>query len=330
MQAKDTKLTISGSATTPEYQSEPGKKVFWIGLGIIAVVAVAAIIWVSWGLKSKEQEFEVNLQKRLELMAVSQVQLFESVLETATAQANRVINSDLFKLYASEVHLVEDDVSLLVSGPLPGHPELDEGLSSLSAQLPMMQSLLVEFTRISGYLGGRVVNRSGTVYIATDATTTPLRADQMGWVTQVLQSQEPKFGPLRNTSFGLVLEGFLPIFPPEASGLDKTPVAVLMLSKVVGKRVDEMNSSSMLEKGERIRLVQKTAAGYDEVAPWLSGKLQNIRTSLDFDLKERLPFAVRSALSGEEALTYSLGVPIASPTAPPRVISQAVPPSIVV
>jgi hypothetical protein len=306
MQANDTQLMIPGSATTSEYQSGPKKMVFWVGLGIIAVVTIAAIIWVAWGLKLRERDFEVNLQKRLDLMAASQVQLTESLLETVVAQANRVINSDLYKLYASEVDLIQDDVSLLVSGPLPGQAAPDEGVAQLSAQLPMMQSLLLEFTRISGYLGARVVNRSGTVYIATDATTTPLRTDQMGWVNQVLQSQEPKFGPLQNTNLGLVLEAFLPIFAPEASGLDKTPVAVLMLTKLVSERIDQMNSSSLLEKGERIRFIQKVAEGYEEVVPSLSGKLQSITTSLDLDRKEHLAFAVRSSLT-EETKTYSLG-----------------------
>ncbi len=312
MQENDMKLTISGSATIPEYQSEPRKKVFWIGLGIIALVAVTAIIWVSWGLKSKGQEFEVNLQKRLELMAATQVKLTEALFETAINQANRVINSDLFKLYASEVHLIEDDVSLLVSGPFPGHSEFDEGVASLSAQLPMMQSLLLEFTRISGYLGGRVVNRSGTVYIATDATTPPLRVDQMGMVKQVLRSQEPHFGPLQYTGLGLVLEAFLPIFPPDASGLDQTPVAVLMLTKVVSERIHEMHTSSLLEPGERIRLVQKVAEGYEEIVPWLPRQLQSIGTPLHLDRTERLPFAARLSLTGGED-TYSLGVPITGP-----------------
>ncbi|MDH3454657.1 MAG: PAS domain-containing protein, partial [Desulfuromonadales bacterium] len=258
------------------------------------------------------REFEANLQKRLELMAASQVQLTEALLETAISQANRVINSELFKLYAAEVHLVEGDVSLLVSGPLPGQSAPDEGVAQLAAQLPMMQSLLVEFTRISGYLGARVVNRTGTVYIATDATTTPLRADQMALVNQVLQSQEPKFGPLRNTSLGLILEAFLPIVPPEASGLDKAPVAVLMLSKVVGERIDQMNSSTLLEKGERIRFVQKGAEGYEEVVSALLGKLQSISMPLDMDGKQGLPFATRSALTGQTSV-YSIGAPIAGP-----------------
>jgi hypothetical protein len=90
------------------------------------------------------------------------VQLVETLTQEGRQQANRIIRSDLFRLYAAEIDLIEDDVSRLVTGSLPGHPLNDE-LSQLSAQLPMMQSLLVEFTRISGYISGRVVNRNGTV-----------------------------------------------------------------------------------------------------------------------------------------------------------------------
>lgn len=312
MQAKDAKLTISDSATILEYQPEPRKKALWVGLGMIAVVAIAAILWVVWGLKAKERDFEKNLQQRLELMAAAQVQLAEALFATSIEQANRVINSELFKLYAAEVHLVEDDVSLLVAGPLPGQPTPDEGVAQLAAQLPMMQSLLLEFTRISDYQGGRVVNRSGTVYIATDASTTPLRVDQMALVREVLETHEPKFGPLRYTTPGLLLEAFLPIFPPAASGLDRTPVAVLMLTKLVGERINEMQGNSRLEKGERIRLLQKVPGGYEEIAPWLPGQLQSIATPLDLDRKERLPFGVRAALTGQ-ARAYSLGVPIVGP-----------------
>lgn len=312
MQAKETKMTIPGAALNDEFTPDSRKKAFWTGLAIIAVVAVAVVVWVAWGLKAREREFEANLQKRLELMAASQVQLTEALFETAIAQANRVINSELFKLYASEVHLIGDDISLLVAGSLPGRPELDEGVAQLAAQLPMMQNLLVEFTRISGYLNGRVVNLNGTVYIATDAATTPLYADQMRMVKLAMERQEPQFGPLKHASLGLVLEAFLPIFPPEASGLERTPVAVLMLTKVVGERISEMHSGSLLEKGERIRLVQKTAEGYEEVLPWLPGQLQKIGTPLDLDRKEQMPFASRPTLAGITR-TYSLGVPIAGP-----------------
>ena len=306
MRANEKKLTISDSAKIPGVQHEPGKKAFWVGLAIIAMAAVAAVVWVAWGLKGKEQEFEANMQKRLELMAASQVQVIDALFETAIEQANRVINSELYKLYAAEVHLIQDDVSLLVSGPLPGQGAVSDEIAQLSAQLPMMQSLLIEFIRISDYRDARVVNQKGKVFISTAAATTPLRNDQMEMVKQVLQSQKPQFGPLRPSEQGLILEAYLPIFPPEASSLEHSPVAVLLLTRITGERLKAIGSNPLMEQGEQTRLLQKTADGYQEVVAWLPEQLRDIRQTLDLDQKDHLPFAIRTAFNNERQV-YSLG-----------------------
>lgn len=312
MQAKNSKLTITDTSILEDYQPGSRKKTFWVGLGIIVVVAIAALGWVAVGLNKREAEFETNLQKRLELMALSQLQVLDALIETAVEQANRVINSELYRLYAAEVHLIEDDVSVLVSGPLPGQEEIGKEVAPLAAQLPMMQSLLIEFARISDYHAGRVVNRNGTVFIATDASTTPLREDQMVMVKKVLESHSPAFGPLRHTELGLMLDAFLPIFPPEASGLEQSPVAVLLLTKITGERLKGIGSSQLIEKGERIRLVQRIDDGYQEIVPWLPGQLQQVKVPLDLDTRESLSFAPRKSIGGDKDV-YSLGMSAGGP-----------------
>lgn len=288
---------------------EQRRKAFWIGMAIIASVAICAMLWVAWGLQARERQYVANLQKRMELLASSQVQLIETITQTVRQQADRVIRSELFRLYAAEIDLVEDDVSRIVAGPLPGHP-LSGELSQLSAQLPMMQSLLVEFTRISGHIGGRVVNRNGTVYIATDATTTPLRPDQAELVKTVLNGRHEQFGPLRHTAHGLVLESYLPIFAPGSSSKDAAPVAVLILSRAVSDRMSELSSGNrLIEKGESIRLVQQVAGGYEEIVPWLPGELRPVGVPLALDEGRRLIFDERSSLSGEKQV-YSVGMPV--------------------
>lgn len=284
------------------------RKAFWIGMAIIASVAIGAILWVAWGLQERERQYVTNLQKRMELLASSQVQMIEALFQVNLQQADRVIRSELFRLYAAEIDLVEDDVSRIVAGPLPGHPLNDE-LSQLSAQLPMMQNLLVEFTRITGFIGGRVINRNGTVYIATDATTTPLRPDQSEMVKKTLASRQNQFGPMRHTAHGLVLETYLPIFPPGGSSKDAQPVAVLYLSKAISDRISELiGSNQLIEKGESIRLVQRVPGGFEEVVPWLPGELRPVGVPLDLDEGQRLVFAERASLSGEQQV-YSVGVP---------------------
>ncbi|MDT8440659.1 MAG: PAS domain-containing protein [Desulfuromonadales bacterium] len=311
MQADDHNLTISGEPIDPNFLPGKRKRAFWLGLAIIGVVALATIFWVAWGLEQREKQFETDLSRRLDLIAGSQVQLTEALLQTVVDQANRVINAEVFKLYAAEVHLLENDISLLVSGPLPGS-EKSEELVLLAEQLPMMQNLLLEFTRISGYLGGRVVNRNGTVFIATDARTTPLRIDQQELIRQALQQQTPRFGPLRHTENGLTLDAYLPIMPPQTSDLAQAPVAVLVLSKAVGKRLDELRTSSLMEPGERIRWLQQTADGFQELVPWLPSQLQKITTPPELNDKQQLPFAIRPALGGEQKV-YSVGKPVTGP-----------------
>ncbi|MEJ2471721.1 MAG: hypothetical protein P8Y96_11480 [Desulfuromonadales bacterium] len=119
MQANHNKLTLSDPSILESIQPGSRKKALWAGLAVIVVVAIAAMIWVVVGLQGREKEFEADLQKRLELMAVSQVQYIDNMLDTVIEQSSRVINAELFRLYAAEVHLVQDDVALLVSGSLP-------------------------------------------------------------------------------------------------------------------------------------------------------------------------------------------------------------------
>lgn len=312
MQAKDNKLTISDPSVLEKYQPGSRKKTFWVGLAIIAVVAIAIILWVAWGVKNRESEFEANIQKRLELIADSQVHVMDAMIEATVEQANRVINSELYKLYAAEIHLIEDDVALLVSGPLPGQEELSHEIAQLSAQLPMMQSLLIEFTRFSGYTGARIVNRNGTVFISTDAATTPLRSDQNEMAQQVFQMHAPRFAPLRYSEQGMIMEAYLPIFPPDASGLDPVPVSVLLLTKDVSENINALERSKLMEPGERTRLLQRGQDGYQEVAPWTHKPLQKINTPPEFDENGKVAFSVRSSLGGETK-AYSIGEPVSGP-----------------
>lgn len=312
MQAREKYQTIADAAEIPGPDYVPGKKPFWIGLAIIAAAALAAVIWVSVTLQAREAQFTHNLQKRLELIAASQVQVVNALIDNAIGQANRVINSELYKLYAAEVDRIGDDVSLLVSGPLPDRGELSDEIEQLAAQLPMMQSLLLEFTRITDYQAGRVVNRNGMVFIATDAATAPLRADQLVLVRQALKSRSPQFAPLRHTEQGLVLEAFLPIFPPESSGHPMSPVAVLLLTRLAGEHLAGLDGSLMMEPWEKAHLLQKTADGYQQVVPSLPGQLRDINTRFDLDQNELQSFAVRPGLN-REGQTYSLARRVAGP-----------------
>lgn len=299
-----TSFVVDSEMVTP-FSSGLQKRAFWLGLSLIAVVAVAAILWVIWGLQAREREFSDHMEKRLSLMTASEMQLVGELLQETRREASRVINAELFRLYATEVHLVEGDISRVVAGlPL----KLDGELSQLAEQMPMMQNLLMEFVQITGYQAGRVINRDLTVYLATDATTTPLRPDQGEVIDKVLTTGIEQVAPLRHSANGLLLEIYLPIFPPESSNLEHRPVAVLYLAKAVSNRLNELRESNvMVDEGERVRLVQLVSEGYEEVVPWLPGQLRSVNFSAQLDAQGEMPFALRRALASDQNV-YSLGV----------------------
>ena len=140
MQANDKKLTFADQVNVPRLEHQPNRKVFRACIAVVAAVVVVTAIWVAVMLKVRESEFEASLQKRLDLIAAAQVQVMDALIEAAIAQANRVVDSELFKLYASEVALIKDDVSLLVSGPLPGQGKVSDEITQLSAQLSRCRS----------------------------------------------------------------------------------------------------------------------------------------------------------------------------------------------
>jgi len=307
MQKTDRPQTSIAVETEIVTSFTPGlqKRAFWLGLSLIAVVAIAAVLWVMWGLQARERQFSDHLEKRLSLMAASETQLVGELVQEVRREAARVINSELFRLYATEVHLVDGDISRVVAG-LP----IDEGseLSQLAEQLPMMQDLLTEFVQITGYQAGRIVNRDMTVYLATDATTTPLRPDQAALIEKALSTGKEQVAPLRHSVNGLLLEIYLPIFPPETSSTDQRPVAALFLAKAISNRLNELRESNvMVDEGERVRLVQPTTDGYEEVVPWLPGQLRSVNFSAQLDAQGEMLFALRRALASDQNV-YSLGV----------------------
>ena len=290
-----------------EFSPALQKKAFWLGLGMIALVAIAAVVWVFWGLQAREREFLQQLEERLMLMASSEIQLINELTEKPKREAARIVNADLFRLYAAEVHLVAGDISRIVGG-LPAEEISEDGqLAQLAEQLPMMQNLLTEFVQITGYQAARVINRDNTVYLATDATTTPLRPEQAALAGKVFDDGEERIGPLRHSANGLMLEIYFPIFAPAASDLGPQPVAVLFLARPIADRLNELRESNvMVGAGERVRLVQQTTDGYEEVVPWLPGQLRPVNLSALLDEEQQMPFGLRWSLSGEQQV-YSLG-----------------------
>jgi PAS domain S-box-containing protein len=264
-----TSLTPNIEGSCPD-DGGHSRRAIYIGVGLVALVLLVSILTLSWILSQKEGVFLDGLEKRMALMADGRAEVVSTWLSGLVDQGGRVVQADLFRLFAAEVDLRGDDPDLLLAGRLTATMDVDAKIDPLVAQLPMMRTLLEEFTRYSGFLDARILDRRGRTVLATNAATQPLRDDHRRRVQIVLGGRAAQFTPVRPAASGLVMEIFLPILPPQ----EGPPVAVLMLSRAVSGKINELLSNTpLMGSGELTRLLQARDGGYEEIVPWMPGEL---------------------------------------------------------
>jgi PAS domain S-box-containing protein len=271
-----------------------------ITLIIIAVVGLS----LNGIIGNKEVELRNRLEKRLELLAASKADVISTWMAGLVDRGDRIVQSELFRLFAADVDLLKDDLSLMIAGRLNQPEAKTESTSQLAAQLPMMQQLLDEFTRYSGFAAGRIYNRAGHAYLSTDVGSTPITPNYRQYIQTALASNRPVITPAAHTQNGLIIELFLPISTPQSH----TPVAVLLLAKAVSDKINELlTASPLMGEGERTRLIQKNSDRFQEIVPWLPGEINDLPDSKHYTFNsDVLPFAVRAART-DSRIAYSYG-----------------------
>jgi PAS domain S-box-containing protein len=281
------------------------KKAIWISMCIVLILIAAVGLSLYAMIGNKEAELRHTLEKRLELLAASKTDVISTWIAGLVDQGDRIVQSELFQLFATDVDLLKDDLPLLIAGKLK-RPEAESGSTlQLTAQLPMMQQLLDEFTRYSGFSAGRIYNRKGHAYLSTDVGSPPITPNYRHHLQTVFASKRPLFAPAVHTENGLIMELFLPIL---SSAQPHKPVAVLLLSKAVSDKINELlTRSPLMGEGERTRLVQKKVDRFQEIVPWLPGEMNDLAPSKQYNFsRDELPFAVRPART-DSRIAYSYG-----------------------
>ncbi len=133
---------------------------------------------------------------------------------TMQNQANRLISADLFRLFASEVNGLGNDLSPLLkaSGDSPsGNDDLSQlGLPASAHEEPFAG---IHFLfRIPAR--ARITNADAQTYLSTDVTPPALSLEQQQGIRQAVESGKLGILPVRKTSNGLVLDLVVPIFAP--------------------------------------------------------------------------------------------------------------------
>ena len=138
------------------------------GAAVIAVIAAIAIVVPAIVVQLKKTELAGELQRRLEILAAGRVEVLTTWLEGVARPADRVVDSEMFRLFATEMELAGGDISDLASqDPLSGDDarggDLPKGLGvPLTAQLPFMAQVLSDFTKSADYVAGTPSGRNRT------------------------------------------------------------------------------------------------------------------------------------------------------------------------
>ena len=317
----------SASTGTPDRDRPASRsRLLWFGIVVLGVTVAAATVSAYWNISDARHKLEADIAQRQSVLTLARVESVNLWLDSMTEQGARLINADLFRLFASEVNQLEGDVGLLLnkpgqdadkssqSGKNGGKPGAaqgagagDDDISQLAAQLPLMRNLLREFVTYSDFVSGRIVNTRAQTYISTDATPVPLNEDQQAGIRSVLETGRMRFSHARSTQTGLVLDLFMPILPPQfEAATGARPVAVLLLSKIISGKVGEfLAASPLVEKGQVSRLVQRTPRGFEEIAPSAQEGLKNVPPPALAETGD-LPFMRRTSVDGGTQV-YSTG-----------------------
>jgi PAS domain S-box-containing protein len=304
--------------TTPEVPKSIGgaRQSVKIGVVLAFVLVISAGILFLAGrtVTDKRAEGVENQEKRLKLLAHGRAEVFQAWLSELSRQGDRLIKSDLFRLYAAEVDNLSGDLSSVFGAVAVTDGESEGDGEDLAAQLPMMQNMLREFSTYSGFLNARILTRGGDAYIATDGYLPPMSEVQTALATEAVTSKQPRFSPLRKTGQGLEMDIYVPMFAPDADSETGEAIGSLMMTRQVSGKITELLSNSALSaKGERTRLMQKAEGGFREVTPWTSEGFTDVVTRVDLDAEGNVAFAARESLSDRDEPVYSLGFRVPGP-----------------
>ena len=280
-------------------------------LAVVLVISAGILILASRAVSNKQTEGLENQEKRLSLLSHSRKEMVSAWLVNLSKQGDRLIKSDLFRLYAAEVDSMQGDLSAIFGMVGQGEVDPESEGSALAAQLPMMQNMLREFSTYSGFSNARILNREGAAYIATDGYLPPMDEEQVAKAMGAIEGHKATYSSLRKTQQGLEMDVYVPIYPPDArEGEDQAIGALMMTRQVTGKITELMSNSALSAKGERTRLMQKAGDTFREVTPWTSEGFTDVTAALDFNDRGDLAFAARTSLAEDDREVYSLGIKV--------------------
>lgn len=306
-------LSFTGEIDPDQYKPDASRTLSW-GAIVLGVIVLLAVSVPALSIHVKKTALVTDIERRLQILASGRAEVLTTWLEGTARFADRVVESELFRLFATEMDLSGGDLTNLATPQQPGGDAGEQQAFSapLVAQLPFMEQVLTDFTKSADFLASYLVDRKGVAYV-TSAGADTLTPEQQALAKQVFTSGVLTYGPARTSTAGLVMDIHAPVFPVQSENGDEKPVGVMVLTAPVALILTEVLAPQPLsEPGERLRLLQMSGAEFIEIVPAESPPLKKIPAIESVTPGDAISFAQRNAIGGEDAV-YSVGATVTGP-----------------
>ena len=311
MTAMDNVAGVGADVGAGDRHSNKRSKILWFGMGLVLVILLLAAIVLYLNVNTKENELEASLEQQEMALATGRSQSISMWLNDLETQGDRIVNGGVFRLFASDVSLLDGDVSVMFDAPENAPQSERDEIIDLARQLPMLRNILRESTAYAGFFSSRIVNSRCETYVASETGVPRLTSEQMANVKAVLDTGKTTYSNVYSTSNGLLIDMFMPIFPPQVDDNTVKPVSVLMLSRIVTPRLAEFVKQSPLA-GDNIQtyLVQLDKDQLELITPGLGPEsLRKLDMGIVDTGEGKLPFANRIGVTGENVYSLAIKVP---------------------
>ena len=232
-------LALEGTDLEPAAFRPSRLRAMTRGAVVIGVIVVAAVL-VPWLTVSMKHDAVVEeLDNRLSILASGRAAVAATWLEGTKRVADRVVGSDLFRGFATEVDAAGGDISSLVVPPAAQDDSVETlGTASLAEQLPYMERVLADFANSADFQAAYLFSRRGDPFAAASGAP-PVTVNQKRRAEQLFASGAAVYGPVRQTPAGLSMDVYLPVLSAQSEGADAEVVAALLLVTPVGQVLAE-------------------------------------------------------------------------------------------
>lgn len=282
------------------------KKTIYIVFSLIFIATIALLLATYKVIDHKKMSVIAAEQERLEAYVIQKGTEYDRLIKAYATEGDRLVESDLFRLYATEVDAVDGNLSAFDTS-LSGSDEGEE-VTDLLEQLPLMENMLREFAVYAGFLSARIFSTNGEAYLATDIHLAPVTETQNTFAMKVVKSGKLTYGPFRKTNLGLELDFFLPIFPPEGGEEAGNVVGVLLMTRQVsGDLTAFLTKTSLSLEGESTHLIQRQNNQIFEVTPWSRMGITEVKEEVANELQGEFSFAQRQNIKNSPSEVFSVG-----------------------